>query len=82
MTTTNAAKKLTKAGFTVKETRSGSYHASSPLTAYVIEYFRNGDSDSITCICVRRFNDHHDSQSDYSAGVWADTITQAIKLAA
>jgi hypothetical protein len=82
MTTTNAAKKLTKAGFTLKETRPGSYHAYSPSTAYVIEYFRNGSSDSITCICVRRFDDKHDSQSDYSAGVWADTITQAIRLAA
>ena len=82
MTTTNAAKKLTKAGFTIKETRPGSYHAYSPSTAYVIEYFRNGCSDSIICICVRRFDDHHDSQTDYSAGMSANTITQAIRLAA
>lgn len=81
MTTTNAAKKLQKAGFNVSEPRSGQFHCSSPSTKYVIEYFRNGSSDSIACINVRRVNDKHDSQSDYCAGVWANNITQAIKLA-
>jgi len=81
MTTTNAAKKLTKAGFTVTEIRSGSYQATSSVASHLIEYFRNGGSDSITCICVRKANDKHDSQSDYAAGVWASNITQAINLA-
>jgi len=81
MTTTNAAKKLTKAGFTVSEIRNGFYQAASNAASCVIEYFRNGGSDNITCICVRHPNDKHDSQSDYSAGVWADNISQAIKLA-
>jgi hypothetical protein len=81
MTTTNAAKKLTKAGFTVTEIRSGFYQATRAASSYIIEYFRNGGSDSITCINIRHQLDKHDSQSDYCAGVWADNITQAIKLA-
>jgi hypothetical protein len=81
MTTTAAAKKLTKADFTVTEIRSGFYQATSAATSYVIEYFRNGGSDSIACINVRLLSDKHDSMSDYSAGVWANNITQAIKLA-
>jgi hypothetical protein len=81
MTTINAAKKLTKAGFIVTE-NNGMIQASKDGCRYVIEYFRNGGSDSICCICVRRHNDNHDSMTDYSAGVWAKTITQAIFLAA
>jgi len=81
MTTTNAAKKLTKAGFSVDEFHPGAFHASKESTKYVIEYFRNGRSDEITCICVRRRDDHHDSQTDYSAGSWAKNITQAIHRA-
>jgi hypothetical protein len=81
MTTTNAAKKLTKAGFTVTEIRSGFYQATSSAARHLIEYFRNGGSDSIICICVRKPSDRHDSQSDYAAGVWAKNITQAISLA-
>ena len=82
MTTANAAKKLTNAGFTVSEIRPGYYHAASQAAKCVIEYFRNGGSDEVTCINVRRPNDNHDSQSDYCAGSWADNITQAIRLAA
>jgi hypothetical protein len=81
MTTANAAKKLTKAGFNVSEIRNGFYRASSDATKYVIEYFRNGGSDEITCINVRSLDDKHDSQSDYCAGVWANNITQAIAIA-
>ena len=82
MTTANATKKLEKAGFTVTEIRSGYYHCFRPNSKTVIEYFRNGSSDEITCINVRAIDDKHDSQSDYCAGVWANNITQAIKLAA
>jgi len=80
MKSTNAAKKLTKAGFIISEI-NGSFQASHPATAYLIEYIRNGGSDNIICINVRRANDKHDSMSDYSAGTWADNITQAIRLA-
>jgi hypothetical protein len=80
MTTTNAAKKLTKAGFTVSEIK-GSFQASHPATAYIIEYIRNGGSDNIICINVRTTNDKDDSMTDYFAGTWVDNITQAIRLA-
>ena len=82
MTATNAQKKLTKAGFNVEEIRPGFFHASKEACRYVVEYFRNGrDSENITCICVRRHDARHDSQSDYHAGSFADTITQAIRWA-
>jgi hypothetical protein len=80
MTAQNAAKKLTKAGFTITED-NGSFQASKAECKYVIEYHRNGCSEDIVCINVRRPNDKHDSMSDYFAGVWADNITQAIRLA-
>lgn len=81
MTTANATKKLQKAGFTVTEIRSRYYHCFRANSDKVIEYYRNGCSDEITCINVRAIDDKHDSQSDYCAGVWADTIARAIKLA-
>lgn len=80
MTAQNAAKKLTKAGFTVIEI-NGLFQASKEGCQDVIEYFRNGRSEEIVCINVRRPNDNHDSMSDYSAGSWADNITHAIRLA-
>ncbi len=81
MTTTNATRKLTKAGFEVHEPRPGFFHACKESTRYVIEYFKNGSSDEITCICVRHINDRHDSQSDYHAGIFANNISSAIRLA-
>jgi hypothetical protein len=80
MTAQNAAKKLIKAGFTINDDE-GSIRASKADCKYVIEYFRNGRSEEIVCINVRRPSDNHDSQSDYFAGIWADNITQAIRLA-
>jgi len=80
MTTQNAAKKLTKAGFTITE-NNGFIQASKEGCKYVIEYFRNGRSEEITCINVRRPNDNHDSMTDYCAGMWAKNITHAIRLA-
>lgn len=79
MTTQNAAKKLTKSGFIVTEI-NGFFRASKAGCRDVIEYIRNGGSDSIICINVRHQHDNHNSMIDYCAGVWADNITQAIKL--
>ena len=81
MTATNAIKKLEKAGFKV-ETVYRKFQASNASTPCVIEFFKNGGSEEIVCINVRRHNDNHDSQSDYCAGVWASNIKQAIELAA
>ena len=80
MTLVNAIKKIEKAGFKVEQVNSV-YRASKSTTNYVIEFFKNGCSGNITCINVRRLNDEHDSMTDYYAGVWANNITQAIKLA-
>ena len=80
MTIANAIKKLEKAGFTVNQ-HGNTRRASHPLTKYVVEFLKNGSEDSVTCINVRTLDDKHDSQSDYCAGVWANNITQAIRLA-
>ncbi|WP_216081126.1 hypothetical protein [Aliarcobacter butzleri] len=42
---------------------------------------RIDEDTTITCIRARRKNDLDDSMTDYSAGVWCDNLTQAIKLA-
>ena len=80
MTIANATKKLEKAGFTVEKI-SNLHRASHAATKYVVEFFKNGSEDSVVCINVRTLSDKHDSQTDYAAGVWANNITQAIKLA-
>jgi hypothetical protein len=80
MTLINAIKKLENSGFNT-ENIDGIYRASSSTAPRVIEFFRNGHSKEITCINVRRPNDHHDSMTDYSAGSWANNITQAIRIA-
>ena len=34
--------------------------------------------DSAICVNSRRHNDHHDSQSDYTAGYFCHTIKEAV----
>lgn len=76
MQITNAIKKLNKAGFAV--TQNGRrYSAQSGRN--VIE-FKEQDS-LIICIRVRNANDRDDVQSDYSAGVWCNNLSKAIRLA-
>ena len=79
MTVANAVKKLAKSGF---EVTGSDMRFSGRSGLRVVEFSRVGrDSDSIGCIKVRHVNDNDDSQSDYSAGVWCDNLSQAIKLA-
>jgi hypothetical protein len=79
MTVANAVKKLAKSGF---EVTGSDMRFSGRNGLRVVEFSRTGrDSDSIGCIKVRSVNDNDDSQSDYSAGVWCDNLSQAIKLA-
>ena len=80
----NAIKKLKKNGFEVveKEARQGSVIATMGETE--ISFFCNGrfsEDANITCIRVRDIEDKDDSYSDYCAGVFADNLSQAIKLA-
>ena len=79
MTTKAAIKKLEKNGFTVTS-NSNRFLASHPKTFQVIGFYRNGNSDDVTCINVRSYDDHSDARSDYSAGTYVDTITGAIRL--
>ena len=76
MQTTNAIKKLEKSGFSIV---SNGYRYQAYLGSSVISFY-NQDS-TIGCINVRDVFDVDDSQSDYSAGVFCDNITQAIKIA-
>jgi hypothetical protein len=81
MITINAIKKLEKAGLTVQKVQG---HMAHPM------YFTHTATDSISfidfsgiveCIKVRGLNDHDDMQSDYSAGVFVNTISSALRIA-
>jgi len=80
MKITNAIKKLEKAGF---EVINYGKKFSARRSNDIIEFHQNGGgSDQVICIRVRSANDHDDSMTDYSAGVFCDNISQAIRLAA
>jgi hypothetical protein len=76
MQTTNAIKKLVKAGFDIKQT-GNRYMAQAGRN--IISFFEQ--SGNIICINVRSSDDQNDAQSDYSAGVFCDNLSQAIRLA-
>lgn len=78
MTAANAIKKLTKAGFEVTE--KGIF-ITAKKDRNVIDLAKNGGSENIATIRVRSVCDHDDSRMDYSAGVFCDNVSQAIKLA-
>jgi len=80
MTTANANKKLVAAGFEVKE--SGPFIVAKK-GRYVIDLTKNGGdlASTIATIRVRASNDLDHNQSDYSAGVYCDNVSQAIRLA-
>jgi hypothetical protein len=76
MNAANAIKKLNKAGFEVSQ-NGNRYNAKA--NGQVIRFIEQ--SERIICINVRSENDHDDAMTDYSAGVYCDNITQAIRLA-
>jgi hypothetical protein len=76
MQTSNAIKKLNKAGFQITQTGK---RYSAKANSHVIDFIEQ--NDSIICIKVRSMNDHDDAVTDYSAGVWCNNLTQAISLA-
>ena len=81
MTVKNAFTKLEKNGFSIS--KKGNFFCASKLNSrYLIEFLKNGGgSDSITCITVRREDDHTDLMTDYFAGTWCKNLTYAIKFA-
>lgn len=76
----SAIKKLTKAGFNVKQDGI-LYSAKKEGCKYLVEFLRNGGTDDATCIGYRRENDHSDSMSDYCATFFCQNLTQAIRSA-
>lgn len=86
-------KTLEKAGFVVTRdiqpsrmnpgtTYESGFKASLPNGLRYIEALKNGgDSDQIATMRVVRNNDKDDTQSDYFAGTWVDTVKRAISLA-
>jgi hypothetical protein len=80
MTLQNAIKKLNKNGFAV-ESVGNMFSAAIENGKDVIEFFRNGGSEEVTCISVRRKDDESDSMRDYCAGCFVDNISQAIRIA-
>ena len=79
MTVANAVKKLSKAGFEVTSNRTG---YTGRKGSQVIEFGRvSTDSDTIFGVKVRSASDNDSAICDYSAGVWCDNISQAIRLA-
>lgn len=78
MKVANAVKKLEKAGFEVKEECG---HFVAKLGKELVEFYRNGTSEDVTCIRVRNENNHDDSMTDYCAGVFVDNISHGIRIA-
>jgi hypothetical protein len=76
MQVTNAIKKLTKAGFVVAQI-GNRYSAQSGRN--IISFYEQGGRT--ICINMRTENDHDDVMSDYSAGVFCDNLSQAIRIA-
>jgi len=77
MKTTNAVKKLEKLGFSNRgDQRSFSF--SKDGSNYRIEFF--DQTGSVICLGIRRENDHSDSMTDYCATIFADSLSQAIRL--
>ena len=77
----SAIKKLIKNGFEVKED-DGQVWATKDNQE--IDFFCNGkfsQDGNICCIRVRSVNDKDDPYTDYCAGVFANNLSQAIRLA-
>jgi hypothetical protein len=76
MQTVNAVKKLEKAGFQVTITGN---RCTAVRDSQIVGFY--SQEGSVTCIRQRRKGDEDCAMVDYSAGVFCDSIAQAIKLA-
>lgn len=77
MKTSNAIKKLEKAGAKVELLWKNKY--SAQFKSHVVEFI-NQDGSAI-CIIVRNKNDHDDIMTDYHAGTFFSSIKSAIEFA-
>jgi translation initiation factor IF-2 len=75
----NAIKKLEKAGFSVS---SNGRNVTAKKGTKVISVSANGGDmvDQVATVRVRSAMDMDCSQTDYFAGVYCDSVTQAIKI--
>lgn len=78
----NAIRKLERAGFTPRTNLADTrYSFDSPSGRDVVEFATNPGCEHVIIIRVRGVNDRDDHHQDYIAGVYADNMTQAIRLA-
>lgn len=80
MKITNAIKKLEKAGFTVTNNGLFYFGMKAGLRSYV-RFSRNGDGDTVATVGIRTHGEQDDSQADYFATTYCDSIAQAIRWA-
>jgi hypothetical protein len=80
MKITSAITKLEKNGFTIKQ-ESQLFTATKTGLSSVVEFMKNGKSDETAFVGVRAINDRSDSQSDYCATIFCNSLKQAIQLA-
>lgn len=81
-TIAHAVKKLSKYG-EVKKSTYGNNTYTVTKDGYEVKVMANGGdySGEVAVIRVRGINDIDDFQTDYHAGVFADNISQAIRIA-
>jgi len=81
MTITNAIKKLEKSGWIIARVNS-QYVASKLGNGHVISFLSSGpETLEVACLRVRRTNDFDEIQTDYHAGVYVDSVAQALQRA-
>lgn len=78
MTLSNAIKKVEK--FTGKTVQVDGQLHSVEHNNQVLEFFKNGREDAITCISTRNVGDESDSMTDYFPNIWHDNITRALNF--
>ncbi len=78
MTISNAIKTIERRlGTTPSKNANNQYYVK--VNGRVLSFYKNGGEDCITCIKVRRENDHSDAMTDYCAGTFYENLSQAIK---
>ena len=75
MLTKSILNALKKMNVRVERGRNGQYSATG--NKYIVTWY--DQEGNANCVNVRRHNDHHDSQSDYCAGFFADTLKLIIR---
>lgn len=70
-------KALNKAGHVVVSSDWNTTHHYVKSPTRIVSWYSQGDR--AICVNSRRHDDEHDSQNDYSAGYFCDTIKCAVK---